>query len=229
MLRCCPRSRPGCCRCGRPQSLRPPEALAAGDVGGDVGVVEALAVRPGEVTVPVGNRSEHQLGITIGDQVVLEVVRQRSDRTIRVRHAAGIGRRRHAGCEVGLPQAARRHASRQTGVRRLGPCPSGVSGELDARDPTPGVNGRCDRRQRCTPPCRCCRWLRRPESRVDRINGKSRLVLLVLGEERVVAAHGHLGRATGRERGGDGQPLDDNCRECRECGCGKPACAHDAP
>ena len=206
------------------------EALAAGHVGGDVGVVQALAVRPGEVTVAVGDRSEDQFGITVGDEVVLKVVRKRSDRTIRVRHAAGVGRRRNPGCEVGLPQAARRHPSREPGVRRLRPGPSRVGGELNPRNPHTW-------RERAGAVVAGVARLQvdvvvgsgGQNRRVDRVDGEPRLVLLVLGEERVVAAHGDLGGAAGRERGGGGQPLDENCRECREGGCGKPVCAHDAP
>ena len=47
----------------------------------------------GRLTAAVGHRSEDEFGVALRNQVVLEVVRQRSDRPGRVRHAAGVCRR----------------------------------------------------------------------------------------------------------------------------------------
>ena len=86
------------------------ETRAAREVRRDVGVVQALAVGPREVAGLVGNRAEHHLGVTVGHEVVLEVVGQRPDRTGRVRHAARIGRGRLSRRRVRL--------SRQLGATR---------------------------------------------------------------------------------------------------------------
>ena len=117
------------CDVVRPRDPDRLEALEAGlvtgsaEVGGQVRVVQARAVRPREVAAGVGPRAERDRRVAVGDEAVLVVPRDRPDRAARDGRALGTG----ADGAVAVTGAPAR-------VRRLRPGVTGVEREVHARD-----------------------------------------------------------------------------------------------
>ena len=180
------------------------EALAAGEVGGQAGVVQPRPVIPVKPPRSIRLGSEHHRRVAVGDQVVLEEPGQGPDRAGRVGHT----RRR--------TQAA---TGREPGVGRLDPGLPAVGRELHPRQPHPRgerTGGRIPGVTRLHVDV-----VIGPGGQdlgVGRVDRHRRLVLLVLGEDGVVAADRHLGLAAGG-RLGDRQPGEQGQTDRQDQSC----------
>ena len=174
-------------RCGDVVGARDPDRLVpleAGlvtsgpEVGRQVRVIEARAVRPGETAVAVRLWPERDSRVAVRDQAVLVVPRQRPDRPAGERLATRI--------RPGNPVAV---AGAPAGVRRLRPVVAGIEREVHARDPDPlGERAGVVRAGVAVLEvdvlvCACD-----DDVRMVRIDCHRRLVLLVLRERRRIAS-----------------------------------------